>query len=103
MHISDGLIANNWGITAAIIMWILSASILIWSWRKAKTTYSRSISAILAISSAFVFAAQMINFPIIFGTSGAFSRRHIFSCSIRSICCHFEHESCLNNASGLFC
>jgi cobalt/nickel transport system permease protein len=70
MHISDGLIANNWGITAAIIMWIVSASILIWSWRKAKATYSRSISAILAISSAFVFAAQMINFPIIFGTSG---------------------------------
>jgi cobalt/nickel transport system permease protein len=70
MHISDGLIANNWGITAAIIMWIVSASILIWSWRKAKATYSRSIAAILAISSAFVFAAQMINFPIIFGSSG---------------------------------
>jgi cobalt/nickel transport system permease protein len=70
MHISDGLIANNWGITAAIIMWIVSASILVWSWRKAKATYSRSISAILAISSAFVFAAQMINFPIIFGSSG---------------------------------
>jgi cobalt/nickel transport system permease protein len=70
MHISDGLIANSWGITAAIIMWILSASILIWSWRKAKATYSRSIAAILAISSAFVFAAQMINFPIIFGSSG---------------------------------
>jgi cobalt/nickel transport system permease protein len=70
MHISDGLIANNWGITAAIIMWIVSASILIWSWREAKATYSRSIAAILAISSAFVFAAQMINFPIIFGSSG---------------------------------
>jgi cobalt/nickel transport system permease protein len=70
MHISDGLIANNLGITAAIIMWIVSISILVLSWRKAKTTYTRSISALLAISAAFVFAAQMINFPIIFGTSG---------------------------------
>jgi cobalt/nickel transport system permease protein len=70
LHISDGLIANTWGITASIIMWIISVAILLWSWRKAKATYTRSISAILAISSAFVFAAQMINFPIIFGTSG---------------------------------
>ncbi len=70
MHISDGLITNTWGLTAAAIMWIASVAILLWSWRKAKATYTRSISAILAISSAFIFAAQMINFPIIFGTSG---------------------------------
>ena len=70
MHISDGLIANPTGITAAIVMWIISISILIWSWRKAKSTYTRGITALLAISSAFVFAAQMINFPILFGTSG---------------------------------
>jgi cobalt/nickel transport system permease protein len=70
MHISDGLIANPWGLTAAAIMWIISISILIVSWRKAKETYSRGITALLAISSAFVFAAQMINFPVLFGTSG---------------------------------
>ncbi len=70
MHISDGLIANPSGITVAIVMWIVSISILIWSWRKAKSIYSRGITALLAISSAFVFAAQMINFPIVFGTSG---------------------------------
>ena len=70
MHISDGLIANPSGITAAIAMWIISILILVWSWRKAKSTYTRGITALLAISSAFVFAAQMINFPILFGTSG---------------------------------
>jgi len=70
MHISDGLIANPSGITAAIVMWIISISILLWSWKKAKSTYTRGITALLAISSAFVFAAQMINFPILFGTSG---------------------------------
>lgn len=51
-------------------MWVLSIGILAWSWKKAQQTYTRSITALLAISSAFVFAAQMINFPIAFGTSG---------------------------------
>jgi cobalt/nickel transport system permease protein len=68
MHIPDGLIINDPAIAA--VMWIVSISFLVWSWKKAKATYFRSITALLAISSAFVFAAQMINFPIAFGTSG---------------------------------
>ncbi len=70
MHISDGLILNNTSIILAAIMWIASLGIFVWSWKKAHQTYTRSITALLAISSAFVFAAQMINFPIAFGTSG---------------------------------
>jgi cobalt/nickel transport system permease protein len=70
LHISDGLIFNNTSIVLAIIMWFLSIGILAWSWKKAQQTYTRSITALLAISSAFVFAAQMINFPIAFGSSG---------------------------------
>ena len=70
MHISDGLILNNTSIVLAIIMWVLSIGILALSWKKAQQTYTRSITALLAISSAFVFAAQMINFPILFGSSG---------------------------------
>jgi cobalt/nickel transport system permease protein len=70
IHISDGLILNNTSIAIAILMWVLSIGILAWSWRKAKQKYNRSIAALLAISAAFVFAAQMINFPIAFGTSG---------------------------------
>jgi cobalt/nickel transport system permease protein len=72
MHIPDGLIATNQptSLTITVGMWIISAAFLAWSWKKAKATYSRSITSLLAISSAFVFAAQMINFPIAFGTSG---------------------------------
>jgi cobalt/nickel transport system permease protein len=51
-------------------MWIISIAFLAYAWKKAKTTYNRSITSLLAISSAFVFAAQMINFPVAFGTSG---------------------------------
>ena len=72
MHIPDGLIATNnpTSVAVAILMWIVSIAFLAWSWKKAKTTYFRGVTALLAISSAFVFAAQMINFPIAFGTSG---------------------------------
>jgi cobalt/nickel transport system permease protein len=70
VHISDGLIFNSTSIIFAIIMWAVSIGILAWSWRKAQQTYTRSITALLAVSSAFIFATQMINFPIAFGTSG---------------------------------
>jgi cobalt/nickel transport system permease protein len=72
VHIPDGLIATNepLSVAIAVVMWIVSLGFLAWSWKKAKTTYNRSITALLAVSSAFVFAAQMINFPIVFGTSG---------------------------------
>jgi cobalt/nickel transport system permease protein len=51
-------------------MYMISMAFLAWSWRKAKATYQRSLAPVLAISSAFIFVAQMINFPIPYGTSG---------------------------------
>jgi cobalt/nickel transport system permease protein len=66
MHIPDGFL----NAPTAALMFAISIPILVWSWKKAQATYGRSFTAVLAISSAFVFAAQMINFPIAFGTSG---------------------------------
>jgi cobalt/nickel transport system permease protein len=66
MHIPDGFLS----VGISVLMFIISISVLSWSWRKAKATYSKSLAPLLAISSAFVFAAQMINFPIAYGTSG---------------------------------
>ena len=66
MHIRDGFIDPS----IAIITFAAAIILLIISWKKAKATYTQSFAAILAISSAFVFAAQMINFPLALGTSG---------------------------------
>jgi cobalt/nickel transport system permease protein len=66
MHIPDGFLSGE----ISVIMFGISISVLAWSWRKAKATYSKSLASLLAISSAFVFSAQMINFPIAYGTSG---------------------------------
>lgn len=66
MHIPDGYLSP----TFYVLMYLVSIPFLVWSWRKARATYSKSLSPLLAVSSAFVFAAQMINFPIAYGTSG---------------------------------
>jgi cobalt/nickel transport system permease protein len=66
MHIPDGFLS----ITICVLMYVISAAFLIWSWRRTKSEYFSSTTPLLAMSSAFVFAAQMINFPILYGTSG---------------------------------
>jgi cobalt/nickel transport system permease protein len=66
LHIPDGYISPEIAATMAII----SAIFLVLSWKKAKATYPKALAPLLAVSSAFVFAAQMINFPIAYGTSG---------------------------------
>jgi cobalt/nickel transport system permease protein len=66
MHIPDGFL----GPYVCALTYIISAIFLVWAWRKMKATYPRAVVSLLAISSSFVFAAQMLNFPIAYGTSG---------------------------------
>ncbi len=66
MHIPDGYLSHE----VSILMSVVSAVFLFWSWKKAKAAYPKSFASLLAVSSAFVFVAQMINFPIAYGTSG---------------------------------
>lgn len=65
LHLRDGYIDP----ITAVTMLAISIIFLVWSWKKVKADYPQSFAAVLAIASAFVFAAQMINFPIL-GTSG---------------------------------
>ncbi|MEM0096046.1 MAG: energy-coupling factor ABC transporter permease [Candidatus Bathyarchaeia archaeon] len=65
MHIPDGYLS----LEVSLLMSIVSASFLVLCWKKAKATYPKSFASLLAVSSAFVFVAQMINFPITYGTS----------------------------------
>ena len=66
MHILDGYIDP----ATAVVMFGVSIFFLIWAWKKVKADYPQSFVALLSISSAFIFAAQMLNFPIMLGTSG---------------------------------
>jgi len=66
MHIPDGFLDPY----VCALTYIISAIFLVWAWRKMKATYPRAVVPLLAVSSAFVFVAQMLNFPIAYGTSG---------------------------------
>ncbi|MEM3641771.1 MAG: energy-coupling factor ABC transporter permease [Candidatus Bathyarchaeia archaeon] len=66
MHIPDGFLSPE----IVALMWVISIGFLVWSWKKAKAAYTKSLASLLAVSSAFVFVAQMLNFPIVYGTSG---------------------------------
>jgi cobalt/nickel transport system permease protein len=66
MHIPDGFLDPY----VCVLTYIISAIFLFWAWRKMKATYPRAAVPLLAISSAFIFVAQMLNFPIAYGTSG---------------------------------
>lgn len=66
MHIPDGFLTPE----ICVLMYAISIAILIFCWRRIKAVYSRSFVPLIAVSSAFVFAAQMLNFPIVYGTSG---------------------------------
>jgi cobalt/nickel transport system permease protein len=68
MHIPDGFVSAP--INAATFA--VSAAALGVAVRKAKTSLDERTIPLLGVTAAFVFAAQMLNFPVAGGTSGHF-------------------------------
>jgi cobalt/nickel transport system permease protein len=69
MHIPDGfLTANTWAPA-----WLISAGSIGFCLRRTANMLKDRMVPLMGIMSAFIFAAQMINFPIIGGTSGHLS------------------------------
>ncbi|MDI6691624.1 MAG: energy-coupling factor ABC transporter permease, partial [Candidatus Bathyarchaeota archaeon] len=66
MHIPDAFLSPE----ICVLMYAVAFGFLAFSWKKATNLYPKALAPLLAVSSAFVFAAQMINFPITYGTSG---------------------------------
>ena len=70
MHIPDGFISGPINATAAVIA---VSAISYALWRLKQETFDQPHKVpLLATTAAFVFAAQMLNFPIGGGTSGHF-------------------------------
>lgn len=66
MHIPDGfLTVNTWA-----PLWVFSAGGLGLCLKKTQKTLKDKMVPLMGIMSAFIFAAQMLNFPVIGGTSG---------------------------------
>lgn len=66
MHLPDGfLTANTW-----VPAWIIAVGGLGYCFKKASVVLKDKMIPLMGVMSAFIFAAQMLNFPIAAGTSG---------------------------------
>ncbi len=66
LHIPDGFLS----LPIAILCWLLTAITLSVAVRKAQETFDDRLIPLAGIMAAFIFAGQMINFPVAGGTSG---------------------------------
>ena len=66
MHIPDGILATNTWASA----WVISIGSIGFCLKKTTQILKDRMVPLMGIMSAFIFAAQMINFPVIGGTSG---------------------------------
>ena len=66
MHIPDGFLTNR----VAVSLDVISCANILYAVRCVKLDFSGRVVPIMGVLAAFVFAAQMLNFPILGGTSG---------------------------------
>ncbi len=66
MHIPDGFLS----LPVSLVTWAISIALIALALRQVKVDYQDRAVPLMGICAAFIFAAQMINFPIPGGTSG---------------------------------
>lgn len=66
MHIPDGFLSAP----ISLITWVIAITLVAVALNRVKTEYQERAVPLMGVCAAFIFAAQMINFPIPGGTSG---------------------------------
>lgn len=66
MHIPDGFVS----MPVAILTWVISILILAQAVRRTNERLGEKQVPLMGVMAAFIFAAQMLNFPVAGGTSG---------------------------------
>lgn len=66
MHIPDGFLS----VTISAVFWVLTAVSLAVAIRRSQAAFDERLAPLAGVMAAFIFAAQMINFPVAGGTSG---------------------------------
>lgn len=66
LHIPDGFLS----LPISLITWVIAIALIIVSLNQVQAKYQERTVPIMGVCAAFIFAAQMINFPIPGGTSG---------------------------------
>ncbi len=66
LHIPDGLLS----LLISLAAWLLAALAVALAVRRAQIAFDERLAPLAGIMAAFIFAGQMINFPVAAGTSG---------------------------------
>jgi len=66
MHIPDGFLS----LPVSLVTWAISIALIALALQQVKARYQYRAVPLMGVCAAFIFAAQMINFPIPGGTSG---------------------------------
>ncbi len=66
MHIPDGYLS----LPVSLVTGIIAIALIALSLNRVQSEYKERTVPLMGVSAAFIFAAQMVNFPIIGGTSG---------------------------------
>lgn len=66
LHIPDGFLS----LPIAIVSWIMTLIVLYFAVRNAQESFDERLVPLAGIMAAFIFAGQMLNFPVAGGTSG---------------------------------
>ena len=66
MHLPDGFL----NIPVSLVTWIIAVALIAVSLKRVQAEYQERAVPLMGVCAAFIFAAQMINFPIPGGTSG---------------------------------
>lgn len=66
MHIPDGFLS----LPVSLVTWAISIALIALALQQVKARYQDRAVPLMGVCAAFIFAAQMINFPIPGGTSG---------------------------------
>jgi cobalt/nickel transport system permease protein len=66
LHIPDGFLS----LPIAVLFWIVSILFILMAVRRTQSEFGERQVPLMGVMAAFIFAAQMINFPVAGGTSG---------------------------------
>ena len=66
MHVPDGFLS----LPVSLVTWVLAIALIAVSLKRVESAYKDRTVPLMGVCAAFIFAAQMINFPIPGGTSG---------------------------------
>jgi cobalt/nickel transport system permease protein len=68
MHIPDGFLST----VIAVIFWVIAVAAILYSIRRTEGDLGERQVPLMGVVAAFIFAAQMLNFTVVGGTSGHF-------------------------------